>query len=172
MGLIFSRVPVWVWALVALLAYGGFQHHQAAAAAADLLRQKTWAAELEHERALLAEGAAEAERVKRAKHDEDIKTERAQFERNGVVVATVLGNTIAERDRLRIITAAYRASAVQASASATTGRGADGSAAAIGPIFDECAGQLVSMGQQAEDLGIRLRGLQAWAASTVSVCGE
>lgn len=123
-------------------------------------------------RALLAAAAAEEKRIKEKQHEMDIAKERAQREADGVAVGLVLGATRAQLERLRSTTATVTARAVQASASAATGPGANDPAAAIGPVFDECAGQLVGMAEQAEQLGIRLRGLQAWASSAVMVCGD
>jgi len=133
--------------------------------------QTLWNADTQA-REVLAATAAENTRVKESQHAIDIKTERTQREHDGIVVGTVLADTRAQLERLRVTTATRTAGAVQASASAAAGRSPDGAAVAIGTVFDECAGQLVDMGQQAEDLGIRLRGLQAWAGSAVSVCGE
>lgn len=133
--------------------------------------QKLWDADTQA-RELLAAAAAENVRVKESQHAIDIETERTHREHDGIVVGTVLADTRNQLERLRITTATRTAGAVQASSSAAAGRGIDGSAAVIGTVFDECAGQLVDMGQQAEDLGIRLRGLQAWAGSAVGVCGE
>jgi hypothetical protein len=38
------RVPVWLWAVVAVMAWGAYQRHAASAAAADLARARATAA--------------------------------------------------------------------------------------------------------------------------------
>lgn len=133
--------------------------------------QALWDADTQA-REVLAATAAENVRVKESQHAIDIETERKAREHDGIVVGTVLADTRGQLERLRVTTATRTASAVSSGASATAGCSADGSAAAIWPVFDECAGQLVEVAEQTEQLGIRLRGLQAWAGSAVSVCGE
>lgn len=123
-------------------------------------------------RALLAAAADENRRVKEKQHEMDIASERKQREADGVVVGRVLADTRGSLERLRSTTATVTARSVSASASAATGRGIDDPAASLGPVFAECSGQLVEMAEQTEQLGVRLRGLQAYATSALAVCGE
>lgn len=123
-------------------------------------------------RALLAAADAEAKRVKDAQHAQDIAKERADRERDAVIVGTVLADTRGQLDRLRRTNAAVTARLAKASQGATPGPGADGPAEASGSVFDECTRQLVGVAGEAEGLAQQLRGLQAWAGSAVMVCGE
>lgn len=123
-------------------------------------------------RALLAAAAAEGKRVKEKQHEMDIAKERAQREADGVAVGLVLGATRTQLERLRSTTATVAASAVQAGQDHDGRPGADDPAATLGAVFAECSGELVEMAEQTEQLGVRLRGLQAWAGSALSVCGE
>lgn len=123
-------------------------------------------------RALLAAAAAEEKRIKEKQHEMDIASERKQRDADGVAVGLVLADTRRQLERLRVTTSAVTASAVSASASAATGSSADDPAQRLGAVFGECAGQLVDMANETEQLGVRLRGLQAWASSAVGVCGE
>lgn len=133
--------------------------------------QALWDAD-KQAREVLAAAAAENTRVKEAQHAQDIEAERKARERDGIIVGTVLADTRSQLERLRATSAAVTARAVQASASAATGPGADDAAEASGAVFTECAGELVQMGQQAEGLAQQVRGLQAWASSALGVCGE
>lgn len=133
--------------------------------------QAAWDAD-KQARALLAAAAAEEKRIKEKQHEMDIASERKQREADGVAVRLVLADTRRQLERLRVTTATVSASAVSAGASAATGSSADDPAQRLGAVFGECAGQLVGMAEQTEQLGVRLRGLQAWADSAVKVCGE
>lgn len=123
-------------------------------------------------RALLAAAAAEEKRIKEKQHEMDIASERKQREIDRVVADRALADTRAALERLRHTTATIASGAVQTGQDHDGGPGADGSASALGQVFGECAGELVQMGRQAEDLGSRLRGLQAYATSAVNVCGQ
>ena len=133
--------------------------------------QALWDADTQA-RALLAAAAAEEKRIKERQHEMDIAKERAQREADGVAVGLVLGATRAQLERLRSTTATVAASAVQTGEDHDGRPGADDPASALGAVFAECSGELVTLAEQTEQLGVRLRGLQAWAGSAVSVCGE
>lgn len=123
-------------------------------------------------RALLAAGAAEEKRIKEKQHEMDIASERKQREADGVLVGRALADTRRQLERLRSTTATVAASAVQAGQDHDGRPGADDPASALGAVFAECSGELVEMAEQTEQLGVRLRGLQAWAGSAVGVCGS
>lgn len=170
----------WINWLTMLLAVGGVLaalwfgfHHWT-----DSLRQEgraevqaAWDADTQA-RALLAAAATENTRVKEAQHAQDIEAERKARERDGILVGTVLADTRSQLERLRATSAAVAARAVPASAGAAAGPGTDGAAETSGAVFGECAGQLVELAEQTEQLGVRLRGLQSWAGSALMVCGE
>lgn len=123
-------------------------------------------------RALLAAAADENRRVKEKQHEMDIASERKQREADGVLVGRALADTRRQLERLRSTTATVTASAVQTGQDHDGRPGADDPASALGAVFAECSGELVEMAEHTEQLGVRLRGLQAWASSAVSVCGE
>ena len=125
-----------------------------------------------NERRLAATGQQEIERVKGAQHAIDLDKERAQRAQDAVVIGTVLAGNTVELDRLRRAASTYYARFIQASASNTPGPSADATAEPGGVVLGECAGRLVTMADTAEQLGLRLRGLQAWASSAVMVCGD
>lgn len=123
------------------------------------------------ERRLAAAGREEDERVRRAKHDADINAERQQRERDGIIVGTVLADTRRQLDRLLTTATTFAAGAVQASNDSAARPGADDPAQRLGAVFGECAGELVSVAEQTEQLAIQVRGLQAYATSALGVCG-
>jgi len=133
--------------------------------------QAMWDADTQA-RALLAAAAAEEKRIKEKQHALDIESERRQREADRVAAGRALADTNRRLERLRATTASLTASAVEAREDHDGGQGFDDPTTALGEVFGECSGELVEMGQQAEDLGIRLRGLQAYANSAVKVCGE
>jgi hypothetical protein len=132
--------------------------------------QKQWDADTQA-RALLVAAAAEEKRIKEQQHAIDLETERKHRAADGVAVGLVLGATRAELERLRNATSTV-AGAGEAAGDPAAGPGTETAAARIGIVFNECAGRLVEMAETTEQLGIRLRGLQAWADSAVEVCGK
>lgn len=122
-------------------------------------------------RELLAAAAAEEKRIKEKQHEVDIETERKRREADGLAVGRVLADTRAALERLRSTTATI-SSAGQAASDPASRPGTEAPPAGIGELFNECSGSLVEMAETTERLGIRLRGLQAWADSALAVCGQ
>lgn len=120
----------------------------------------------------LAQAAAEDRRVKEKQHEMDIASERRAREADSLVVGRVLADTNRRLERLRSTTATVTASAVQAANDPGARPEPDDPAASLGPVFAECAGELVEVAKQTEQLGVQLRGLQTWADSAVKVCGQ
>lgn len=167
----------WLTSLAGLAAIVGalwFGFHQWT----DSLRQEgrdevqaKWTADIKV-REGLAQAAAEDKRVKEKQHEIDLAKERADRERDGVVVGTVLAATGSELDRLRRTNSTVTARLVQAITGDGARPGVDGPAIASGSVFDECAARRVEVANDAERLAIQVRGLQAWARSAVTLCGE
>ena len=132
--------------------------------------QAMWDADTQA-RALLAAASAEEKRIKESQHAIDLEAERKHRAADGVAVGLVLGTTRTELERLRNTTSTV-AGAGEAAGDPAAGPGTETAAARIGIVFNECAGRLVEMAETTEQLGIRLRGLQAWSDSAVSVCGK
>ena len=130
--------------------------------------QAMWDADKQAQ-ALLAAVAAEQKRLKERQHEIAIKNERRAREADVLAVGRVLADTRASLNRLRDTTATV---AGEAASDPATGFGVETAAARVGLVFNECAGSLVEMAEQTEQLGVRLRGLQAWADSAVGVCGS
>lgn len=120
----------------------------------------------------LAQAAAEDRREKEKQHEMEIADERRAREADSLVVGRMLSDTRRSLERLRATTATVAASDVQAASGPTPRFSPDDPPAAIGPVFDECAGQLVEVAEETEQLGVRLRGLQSWTTSALKVCGQ
>ena len=119
----------------------------------------------------LHDAAREDKRVKEATHAEELATERAARAAESAVLAAARADNRALLQRLRTTLAAHPSGAVQASADPGAGPDPDAAPATTGDVLGECAGEVVELGEQTEDLAIRLRGLQTWASSAVRLCG-
>lgn len=119
--------------------------------------------------------SAAAERAQRSKetlHAKELLEERAQRATDRAVADAAAAGARSQLQRLRAtIAAAITTRPVQPGANSGPRPDPDAAAIAAGDVLSECAGEVVEMGEQAEDLAIRLRGLQAWARSAVRVCG-
>lgn len=124
-----------------------------------------------NERRLAAAGREETERVKGAQHAIDLAKEREQRKRDTVVIDTVRTATAGTFNGLRDTSAAVTARLVQACTASATGPGIDGPAEAGGAVFAECAGRRETLAGEAEELAQLVRGLQAYAASALMLCG-
>lgn len=170
-GLYLRMAQLGVVAALLLGLYGAYRYQMSASfdAGANGVK-KLWTADIKV-REGLAQAAAEDKRVKEKQHEIDLAKERADRERDGVVVGTVLAATGSELDRLRRTNSTVTARLVQAITGDGARPGVDGPAIASGSVFDECAARRVEVANDAERLAIQVRGLQAWASSALKVCG-
>lgn len=99
LGLI-GRLPAWVWVLVALLAWGGWQRHQAHAVAAELAGQQAQAAQARE--AGLQASIAETERRLQAQHG---VAKDAQDQLDRVRADRATADRVAARLRAKLATA-------------------------------------------------------------------
>lgn len=152
-------VPVWVWALVACVAWGGFNFHraktqtaaravaeQAAAVQATAAIEQAKAREVEHKLNTAAQEAADAYR-----------STLAQAQRSAAVART-------ERDRLLDAVAATPGGCPAGPPSATAS-GVDG-AASLRIVVRECAAALQTVAEAADAADARLIGLQDYVRAT------
>ena len=123
-------------------------------------------------RALMAAAAAEEKRIKEKQHELDIASERKQREIDRVVAGRALADTRAALERLRHTTATIASGAVPAGEDSAARFGTDDPSQRLGAVFGECAGELVGVADQTEQLATQVRGLQAYANSALSVCGQ
>ena len=146
-------VPVWAWALVACLAWGGIQH-QRAKAAGEILRQQQ-AAAAAAEAGALRQSITETERRLSA-HQEIASAAQAQADKN----ARAAAGARAAADRVRRDAAALAASAA-AGHPATTGQCA---------AADAAAGVLADMLGPAADRAVELAGAADAARTAGQAC--
>lgn len=148
-------VPVWAWALAAILAWGGFQKHRATSA--------TKAAAVAEQRAAVEAATAQAEAQARQREHEI--TSRAQeaadaYRSNLASAKRSADGARTELDRLRVAAAGAAPSCSGPAASGATGR-ADG-ADALRAVVSECATALQAMAAIADDRQARVTGLQSY----------
>ncbi len=121
-------------------------------------------------RALLAAAAAEEKRAKEAEDAEKLAKERADRERDAAIVGAVLAAANARDVRVQHA-ATSAARALQACNVQSSKPGADGPAETFRRVFEECRGELRTMGADAEGLASTVRQLQSRIGSALSVCG-
>lgn len=150
---IVRAVPFWVWALVACLAWGGFQHQRA-----GYLATKRAAAE----QAAAVQAVAATEQAKAREREAALSEAtrkaadayRSDLARRGAAAAAVR----ADRDRLLDAVAAAPG-ACPAGPGASAAGGADG-AAALRVVVRECSAALSQVAEALDRETSRLKGLQ------------
>ena len=145
-------VPVWAWALVALLAWGGVQHKRAS-------YQTAKRAEAEQAAAVQATAAAEQAKAREREAALSEATRKAaDAYRSDLAKRQASAAAVrADLDRLRDAVAASPAGAPGASASAASGT--DGTAG-LRIVVRECAAALSQVAAAADTCDARLAGLQ------------
>lgn len=152
-------VPIWAWALIAVLAWGGFQKHRATSA--------TKAAAAAEQRAAVEEATAKAEAATRQiEHQLATEVEEAAnaYRANLAISQRAAAAARSELERLRLAIA-RDAQASTARPGASAASGADG-APAVHTVLGECAGALQAMGELATQDARRLEGLQDYVKRT------
>lgn len=139
---ILRRVPVWVWVVLALLAWGGFQRHSAKAAErkASQLREAVVQREAAEAKAAADQRAAQLEAQRKVIDD---ATQRAAREAADAATArTAL-------QRLRASLAAGAANAASAPASASS-QAAGASSAVLAELLGQCGKRVLELGEYAD----------------------
>lgn len=150
---IFGAVPWWVWAAVAMLAWGGWQRHTATVATRQAEQAKAAAA--------LHQAAAEAERQARDME----QTYRTATQEAADAYATHMRTARAAADRNRVgldslrSAAAAAAPACPAPSAAAPGAGTD-AAAGLRAVVGQCAAALQEVAAAADAEAGRVKGLQ------------
>lgn len=138
LGSVMRAVPAWAWALALALLYGGWQHHRAARAGAELLAERAQVADLRE----------------RAIHDALVETTRRVTAQREIVRDATLSTTQARSAEARAVAAAdrlrRRAAALAASHSSCDTAVASPGAAASSPadLLADVRGRLVEAARQ------------------------
>lgn len=146
-------VPIWAWALAAVLAWGAFQKHRATSATKR-------AAEAQQSAAVHAATAAEQAKARELEHLFNARTQEAAdaYRSNLAAAQRAAATARTERDRLlQLVASASPASGPGASASAPGG--ADASAG-LRIVLAECVGAVQTLAEAADADAARVRGLQ------------
>ena len=148
-------VPLWAWALVALLAWGGWQRHSAT--------QATKAAAAAEQSAALQAAAAEGERQARQleqTYATNVQGAANAYAENLRRARAAAADTRTELERLRDATAAAAPSCA-ASPGAAASSGTDG-AAGLRQVLGHCARSLSSLAETADADAARVTALQEY----------
>ena len=158
-GGLLRAVPAWLWVVMALGLWGGWQRHQATS-------QAKARAQAEQTAALATAAEAAQRRVREAENRINNKARKATDDahRLAAVAAADADAARTELERLRLALPSATA-ASGASAPATPASGPD--AATTDRVVAACAAELVAVATNADACGARLSGLQAWVRAVL-----
>lgn len=147
-------VPIWAWALAAILAWGGWQKHRA--------ERSTKAAAVAEQRAAVEAATAEAERQARAQEQEFADRARSAADAYSKQVAEVRASAGRARVGLDSLRDAISAApACPASPAAAAASGVDATAG-LRIVVRECAAALSQVAEAADASDARLTALQQY----------
>lgn len=154
-------VPVWAWALAAVLAWGGLQRHQA--------KTQERAAAVANERAAVEKATAAAEAQARQTEQQWAANARSAADAYNANLARARAGADAARSELDRLRTAVAGTASPASGSASSPGAAcspDGTAA-YRAVIGECAGAVQALAAALDSERARLRGLQDYVSGVV-----
>lgn len=154
-------VPVWVWVVVACLAWGGWQRHRATSA--------TKAAAAAEQRAAVESATAQAEALARQTEQQWAANARSAADAYTANLNRARAGADAARSELDRLRTAVAGTASPASGSASSPGAAcspDGTAA-YRAVIGECAGAVQALAAALDSERARLRGLQDYVSGVV-----
>lgn len=149
---ILRAVPIWAWALAAVLAWGAFQKHRATSAT-----QK--AAEAQQAAAVHAATAQEQAKAREKEHQFTTRTQEAADAYRSNLAAAQRAAATARTERDRLLVALDAAPLCRPDPGASASSGAD-AAARVRQVLGECAGAVQTLAEAADADANRVRGLQ------------
>lgn len=154
-------VPVMAWALVACLAWGGWQRHQAKT-------QERATAAAEQRAAVEAATAAAEARARQTEQQWADSTRKASDAYTANLTRARAGADAArsELDRLRAVVGGTAAAPASGSASGAAAAGGSDGAAQLRLVVGECAAAVSEVAAHADRCEARLKGLQDYVRGT------
>lgn len=156
---ILKAVPAWVWVVVAVLAWGGWQRHRAISAAEARAHAEQAAAV--HAATAAAQAAA---RASEAALNESARRAADAYQANLSRVRRDADAVRSERDRL--LDAVATAGTCPASPGAAAASGVD-AAAGLREVVRQCVGALAQVAEAADASDARLTGLQDYVRAVL-----
>lgn len=146
-------VPIWAWALAAVLAWGAVQKHRVTSATKQ-------AAEAKQAAAVHAATAAEQAKARELEHQFTTRTQEAAdaYRSNLATAQRAAATARTERDRLLQLVAATTAASGPGAGASSPGR-ADATAG-LRQVLGECVGAVQTLAEAADADAQRVRGLQ------------
>jgi len=158
---ILRGVPVVVWALVACLAWGGWQRHQA--------KTQERAAAAAEQRAAVESATAQAEALARQTEQQWAANARSAADAYTANLTRARAGADAARselDRLRAAVAGTAAAPASGSASGAAAAGGSDGAAGLRIVVGQCAAALQALAGTADQCDARVKGLQDYIRGT------
>ncbi len=154
-------VPVWVWIVVACLAWGGWQRHQA--------KTQERAAAAAEQRAAVEKATADAQALARQTEQQwaaNVRSAADAYTANLTRARAGADAARSELDRLRAVVAGTAAAPASGSASGAAAAGGSDGAAQLRVVVGQCAAALQALAGHADQCEARVKGLQDYVRGT------